>query len=113
VAIDIAPLPASITAIQSAGGNAFSISNSASGGNEVDVFLSGFASPSAIILPSQVSINVGGVNLPAVAVNATGNGLFEVRFVLSNLVPTGAQTPITVYLNGNSSYTSTLATSNN
>jgi hypothetical protein len=113
VAVSIAPLPATITSIQSASGSAFGSSNAASGGNEVDVYLSGFAAPGTIVNNSEVSINVGGVNHPAIAVDAVGNGLFKVIFDLSYLVPTGSQTPITVYLDGNSSYTSTLATSNN
>jgi len=113
VAVNITPLPATITTIQSASGGTFSSSSPASGGNEVDVFLSGFADPSTVILPSQVSINVGGINQPAIAVGAVGNGLFEVRFVLSNLIATNPQAPITVYLNGNSSYTGALAVANN
>jgi hypothetical protein len=113
VAVNITSLPATISSIQSASGAAIGSSSPASGGNEVDLFLSGFADPSATILPSQVTINVGGINHPAIAVDAVGNGLFEVRFVLSNLVPTNSQTPITVYLNGNSSYTAAIATVNN
>jgi uncharacterized protein (TIGR03437 family) len=112
VAVSITPLPATITSIVSGGGSVIGSSNPASGDNEVDLFLSGFGDPTAVILPQQVSINVGGVNHPAVAVDSVGGGLFEVRFVLSKLVPTGSQTPITVYLNGNSSYTSTIATAN-
>jgi uncharacterized protein (TIGR03437 family) len=113
VAVNIASAPASITSIQSASGSSFSSANPASGGNEVDVYLTGFAPAGSIILPSQVTVNVGGINQPAVAVDGAGNGLYEVRFVLSNLVPTNALSPITVYLNGNSSYTATLATANN
>jgi hypothetical protein len=113
VAVSITPLPATITSIVSAGGSTISSSNPATGNNEIDLFLSGFADQATVVLPAQVSINVGGVNHPTIAVDAVGGGLFEVRFVLSMLVPTGAQTPITVYLNGNSSYTATLATANN
>jgi hypothetical protein len=113
VAVNITSLPAAITSIVSASANAISTSNPASGDNEIDLFLSGFADQATVILPAQVNINVGGINHPAIAVDAVGGGLFEVRFVLSKLVPTGSQTPITVYLNGNSSYTATLATSNN
>jgi len=46
-------------------------------------------------------------------VDPTGSGQWVVRFVLSNLVPTGSQTPITVYLDGNSSYASSISTVNN
>jgi uncharacterized protein (TIGR03437 family) len=113
VAVNIAPLPSVITSLQTGGSAPITGSNPVSGGNVVNVYLTGFADQSAVIFPSQVTINVGGVNQPAVEVDPAGNGLFVVRFVLSNLVPTGSQTPITVYLNGNSSYTSTIATVNN
>lgn len=113
VAVNITPLPATITSIQSASGGTIGNGSPASGDNEVDLFLSGFADPSALILPQQVTINVGGINHPAIAVDSVGAGVFEVRFVLSKLVATGSQTPITVYLNGNSSYTAAMATSNN
>jgi hypothetical protein len=112
VAVNITALPATITSFQSASGGTIGASSPASGDNEVDLLLSGFADPATVILPQQVSINVGGINHPAIAVDAVG-GVFEVRFVLSKLVPTGSQTPITVYLNGNSSYTAAMATSNN
>ena len=113
VAVSIVSLPATITTVQSASGATFNSGNPASGGNEVDVFLSGFTPAAATVSPSEVTINVGGVNHPAIAVDPTGSGLYEVRFDLSNLVPTGSQTPITVYLDGRSSYTSIIATSNN
>jgi hypothetical protein len=113
VAISIDPFPPTITAIQSASGTLFSSSYAASGGNEVDVFLTGVTPSSAVVLPSQVTINVGGINHPAVAVDAVGGGVYEVRFVISTLVATGAQTPITIYFNNRSSYTATLPTYNN
>jgi uncharacterized protein (TIGR03437 family) len=113
VAVSIDPAPPVITSIQGSGGNTIDSLHPAYGGNVVNVYLSGFADQSAVIFPSQVSINVGGVNHPAVEVDPAGSNLFLVRFVLSNLTPTGAQTPITVYLNGRSSYTATIATSNN
>jgi uncharacterized protein (TIGR03437 family) len=113
VAVTIDPLPPTITSIQNAAAVAFSASLPASGRQVVNVYLSGFADQSAIIFPSQVTINVGGVNHPAVQVDPAGNGLFLVSFVLSDLVPTGAQTPITVYLNNRSSYVAVLPTFNN
>jgi hypothetical protein len=113
VAVSIDPLPATIAAIQTAGGTAIGSLNPVSGGNVVNVYLSGFADQSAIIFPNQVTINVGGINHTAVEVDPAGSGLFVVRFVLSNLVPTGSMTPITVYLNSRSSYTSSIATVNN
>jgi uncharacterized protein (TIGR03437 family) len=112
VAVNIAPPPATITSIQNAGGSAITAVNPISGGNVVNLYLSGFASSSTAINGSQVTINVGGVNHTAVLVQPVAGGLFEVTFVLSNLVPAGSQTPIVVYLNGNSSYASTIATSN-
>ncbi len=113
VAVSIAPFPALIASIQTAGGSAITAGTPVSGGNVVNVFLSGFASQTAVIAPNEVTINVGGINHPAVAVDPAGSGLWVVRFVLSNLVPTNSQSPITVYLDGNSSYSSTIATANN
>jgi hypothetical protein len=113
VAVSIAPFPATITSIQTGGGVTIGAGNPVSGGNVVNVYLSGFASQTTVIAPSEVSINVGGINHTAVAVDPVGSGLWVVRFVLSNLVPTGSQTPITVYLDGNSSYASAVSTVNN
>jgi Matrixin len=113
VAVTIDPLPPTIVSIQSAASMPFTTSQPASGGQVVNLYLSGFADPTAVIFPSQVTINVGGVNHPAVEVSSAGNGLFVVRFVLSNLVTTNTQTPVTVYLSNRSSYVATMATSNN
>jgi hypothetical protein len=112
VAVSIDPLPPAISAVLSPNNSAFDGLHPASGGNVVNVILNNFADPSTVIFPSEVTINVGGINHPAVAVEPAG-GAWAVRFVLSNLVPTGSATPITVYLNGRSSYSATVATANN
>jgi hypothetical protein len=111
--VNIDPLPPTITSVQNGAAVTIGGSQAASGGQLINVYLSGFSDQSTIIFPSQVTINVGGINHPAVDVAAAGNGLFVVRFVLSNLVPTGAQTPVTVYLNNRSSYVTTIPTFNN
>jgi uncharacterized protein (TIGR03437 family) len=113
VAVSIDPLPPAISAVLSPNNSAFDSLHPASGGNVVNVILNNFADPSTVIFPSEVTINVGGINHSAVAVEPASGGAWAVRFVLSNLVPTGSATPITVYLNGRSSYSATVATANN
>jgi hypothetical protein len=113
VAVSISALPATITSVQNAANIAVTPSAPIAGGNVVNVYLSGFASQTAVIAPSEVTVNVGGINHPAIEIAPAGSGLFLVRFVLSNLVPTGTQTPVIVYLDGNSSYTAYIATLNN
>jgi hypothetical protein len=84
-------------------------SHPASGGNVVKLLMSGFSNGSSDIFPSEVTIVVGGISHQAVQVVPADSGLTEVRFVLSNLVPAGAQIPVTVYLDGQSSLASTIS----
>ncbi len=109
VAVGIDNSPAVITAAEDVANNVLTAASPASGGNVVKLLLSGFSNGSSVIYPSEVNIVVGGISHPAVQVVPAANGLTEVRFVLSNLVPGGPQQPVTVYLDGSSSLSSTLA----
>ncbi len=86
--------------------------NPARGGDLVRLTMSGFADPSAVIFPNQVSVVVGGISHPAVEVLPDQTGLFSVSFVLSNLVPDNAADPLIVYLDGRSSLAATIAVFN-
>jgi uncharacterized protein (TIGR03437 family) len=112
VAISIDTAPAVITGALSTADVPFNSLRPIHGGDVVRVLLSGFADSSAVIFPTQVSIVAGGISQPAIEVIPAAGGLVEVRFVLSNLVPTGAQVPLTVYLDGRSSLTAAIAVSN-
>jgi len=112
VAVAIDPAPATIANALNAANIAVDTGHPARGGDVVRLLMSNFSDRGTVIFPTQVSITVGGVSHPSIEVVPVGDGLVEVRFVLSNLVPAGTQTPVTVYLDGRSSLTAALAVSN-
>ena len=112
VAVAIDTAPAVVTAAVDGSNVSFDSVNPARGGQVVHLMMSGFADPAAVIFPNEVSIVAGGISQPAIEVSPAGNGLSEVSFVLSNLVPSGATVPMTVYLDGRSSLVSVLSVSN-
>jgi uncharacterized protein (TIGR03437 family) len=66
------------------------------------VTASGFGDSSADILTSRVSLSVGGVQHPAIAVTSVAGqpGIYQVQFVLSANVTPGAQVPLTLTFDG-------------
>ncbi|MCU1260608.1 MAG: peptidase and matrixin and adamalysin [Bryobacterales bacterium] len=108
VAVGIDSPPPVITAALGTSNTPVDASHPASGGNVVRLLMSGFTNGSSVIYPSEVSILIGAVSNPAIAVVPSDSGLTEVRFVLSDLVSTGTQVPMTVYLDGQSSLTSAI-----
>jgi hypothetical protein len=112
VAVNIDSPPSQIVSVMNASGAQFDGYHAAHGGNVVNILIGNFADPSVVVFPTRVTINVGGVSQPSVAVTPAAGGLFQVSFVLSNLVPTGQQTPLTVYLDRQSSYTTYINTAN-
>jgi uncharacterized protein (TIGR03437 family) len=71
-------------------------------GDMVTVTASGLGDSNAEILTSRVSLSVGGVQHPAVAVTsvAAQPGVYQVQFVLSSSVAPGAQVPLTLTFDG-------------
>ncbi len=65
----------------------------------------------AEILPSRLSVTVGGVTHPAIAVSAVAGeaGVFQLQFVLSANVAAGAQVPLTLTFDGRISAPVTIA----
>ncbi|MDQ6678782.1 MAG: IPT/TIG domain-containing protein, partial [Acidobacteriota bacterium] len=112
VAVSIDPAPAAIVNALNSGNVAVDTLHAAHGGDVIRLMMSNFSDSGTIIFPTQVSITVGGISHPSIEVIRAGDGLVEVRFVLSNLAPSGMQTPVTVYLDGRSSLTAALAVSN-
>ncbi len=108
IAVGIDTAPALIVGEKDGAGVAIDPNNPARGGNVVDVIMSGFGNGSAVIFPSEVTVATGDVIQTAVQVVPTASGTVLVRFVLSNLAPTGTQIPITVYLDGRSSLPSAI-----
>ena len=112
VAVSIDTAPSLVTAELSSSNVPFDTIHPAHGGDVVRLLMGSFADPSAVIFPNQVTVTVGGISHQSIEVIPTLNGQTEVSFVLSSLVPSGDQTPTTVYLDGRSSLPSTLAVSN-
>ena len=112
VAVSIDTPPALIQSAVDASNVSVNVANTARAGQVIRLLMSGFADPGTVIFPNQVSIVVGGITHSAIEVVPANNGLFSVSFVLSNLVPSGITTPVTVYLDGRSSLISVLAVSN-
>ena len=112
VAVSIDSAPAVLRTALSTSNVVFDSINPLRSGDVVRFLMSGFADPAAVIFPNQVSVVVGGISHPAIEVVPADNGLYEVRFVLSNLVPGGLAVPATVYLDGRSSLMATLAVAN-
>ncbi len=71
-------------------------------GEVVTVTASGFGDSSQEILTSRVSISVGGVRHPAIAVTSVAGqpGVYQVQFVLSDHVTPGEQVPLTLTFDG-------------
>lgn len=112
VAVSIDTPAAVISGAIGASGVLFDAARPARGGDLVRLLMSGFADSGAVIYPNQVSIVTGGVRQPAIEAVSVDGGLFEVRFVLSNLVPSNGQTLTVVYLDGRSSLPGGLAVAN-
>ncbi len=113
VALRVDLPPPVITSIVGQGGASFDTNRPATGGSIVNVYLSGLADPSTVIYPSEVTINTGDINQTATDVSSVGSGVYLVRFVLSNLVSSGSQIPVTVTLDGRSSLSFPLTVANN
>ena len=112
VAVSIDTPAAVISGAVNAAGVPFDAGRPARGGDLVRLLISGFADSGTVIYPNQVSIVTGGVRQPAIEAVPVDGGLFEVRFVLSNLVPSNGQTLTVVYLDGRSSLPAGLAVAN-
>ena len=112
VAVSIDTPPATIVGALSAGSASFDAARPAHGGDLVRLVMSGFADSGTVIFPDQVSIVTGGVRQSAIESVPVDGGLYEVRFVLSKLVPSNGQTLTVVYLDGRSSLPAGLAVAN-
>ncbi len=112
VAVAIDTAPSVLTAAVDASNSAISGVNPARAGQVIRLMMSGFSDPATVIFPNEVSVVVGGISHAAVEVVPADNGLYSVSFVLSNLVPSGGTTPVTVYLDGRSSLAAALAVAN-
>jgi len=111
ITVNIDTPPATITAIQNSAGAYVYWANPAQEGEVLIVTLANFAPAGAIVNPSQVQVGVGGVNHNATKVTESSAGSVnstQVTFQLNVNDPVGAVVPVVVYLDGRSSYPSSI-----
>ncbi|HYA18025.1 MAG TPA: IPT/TIG domain-containing protein [Bryobacteraceae bacterium] len=103
VLVNIDPLPASFAAVQLASGAYVDSTEPAHIGDTLIVTMVNFAPGATSVSPGQVQVSLGGVLLPAAAVNQV-SGVTQVTFQIGSNVPTGPSDQLIVYYNGMSSY---------
>ena len=103
VVVAIAPAPPSISAVHSVTNAIISATNPAHPGEILNVQITGLAPSDAAVAPGRVHITAGGDDMVAgnvTEVNATSS---VIQFTLDQAVPTGAQVPLTVSIDGKTS----------
>lgn len=103
VVVVIAPAPPSISTVQSASSVNISATNPAHPGEILTVQVAGLAAPESVVAPSRVQITVGGDDMPAGTVTEVNAKSYLIQFTLDLAVPTGAQVPLTVSIDGKTS----------
>jgi uncharacterized protein (TIGR03437 family) len=103
VAVSIDPAPPSITAVEDTSNTNISATNPAHPGDELNVLVSGLASPGATVTPSRVHVTVAGLDVRASSATAVKDSTYLVQFKLDSGVTTGAQVPLTVSIDGKTS----------
>jgi len=103
VVISVDSTPPAITAVLNAANAAVSSSNAVEPGDPLTILVAGLAAAGSTVDPRSVQVTVGGVVMLATAVSALDNGQFRVQFKLDPAVTTGAQVPLTVSINGETS----------
>jgi uncharacterized protein (TIGR03437 family) len=103
VVVVIVPGPPSIGTVQSASNVNISASNPAHPGGILSVQVAGLAAPNTVVAPSRVHITVGGDDIPAGSVTDVNAKSYLIQFTLDQAVPTGAQVPLTVSIDGKTS----------
>jgi hypothetical protein len=103
VVVAIAPAPPSIGAVQRAANVNISPSNPAHPGELLSVRVAGLAPANTAVAPGRVSITAGGDGMPAGSVTELNGTSYVIQFTLDAAVPTGAQIPLTVSIDGKTS----------
>ena len=104
IVITLVSAPPVITGVQDSSGNNVSASNTTQPGNTLTLVVKGFAAAGATVDPTTVQVNVGGMNITPTAVTEVSNtSTYQVQVTLSPAVNTGAQIPVTISVNGETS----------
>jgi uncharacterized protein (TIGR03437 family) len=103
VVVAIASAPPSIGPVQSASSVNINAANPAHPGEILSVHVAGLAAPDAVVAPGRVHITIGGDDMPAGSVTEVNGTSYLIQFTLDQAVPTGAQIPLTVSIDGKTS----------
>jgi len=104
VVITLVSTPPAITGLQNAAGAPVAVANAPQPGDSLTLLVTGLGAAGAAIDPKTVLVTVGGVTRMAAVVSEVGStATYQVQFTLDSSVPTGAQIPVTVSVNGKTS----------
>jgi uncharacterized protein (TIGR03437 family) len=103
VVVVIAPAPPSISSLQSVSNVNITATSPAHPGDILNLQVTGLAAPDADVAPSRVHITVGGDDMPAGIVTEVNAKSYLIQFTMDQAVPTGAQVPLTISIDGKTS----------
>jgi len=103
VVVAIVPVPPSISAVQNVSNVNISATNPAHPGDILNVQVTGLAAHDTAVAPGRVRITVGGDDMMAGSVTEINATSYLIQFTLDPAVPTGAQVPLTVSIDGKTS----------
>jgi uncharacterized protein (TIGR03437 family) len=103
VVVVIASAPPSISSVQSVSNVNISATSPAHPGDILNLQVTGLAAPDADVAPSRVHITVGGDDMPAGTVTEVNAKSYLIQFTMDQAVPTGAQVPLTISIDGKTS----------
>ncbi|HLM98794.1 MAG TPA: IPT/TIG domain-containing protein [Bryobacteraceae bacterium] len=104
VVITLVSAPPAITGVQNSAGAAVAAPNAPQPGDTLTLLVAGLGAAGTTIDPTTVHVTVGGVTRMAAVVSEVGTtSTYQVQFTLDSSVPTGAQVPVTVSINGKTS----------
>jgi uncharacterized protein (TIGR03437 family) len=103
VVVAIVPVPPSISAVQNVSNVNISATNPAHPGDILNVQVTGLAAPDTAVAPGRVRITAGGDGMMAGSVSEINATSYLIQFTLDPAVPTGAQVPLTVSIDGKTS----------
>ncbi|HEY4086771.1 MAG TPA: IPT/TIG domain-containing protein [Bryobacteraceae bacterium] len=107
--VNIDTPPAAIASVVDSAGLSVSTAVPAIPGELLTISLTGFAPDGTDISPDRVHVRVDGVLHPALTVQQSAPGVYQVGFVLNTSGPGGDAESLIVYLDGRSSYPATIS----
>jgi uncharacterized protein (TIGR03437 family) len=113
VVVTIQPPPPTVSAVFVPPGTTIDASRPARRGEFLDVLVAGLGDASAAIAPERVTVMVGGIEQQVMQIvpSQIQPGFQQLQFILSSTVPSGAQVPLTVAIDGRTSAPFPLAVS--